>query len=125
MTAYLPSPTVAAFDLGPLTIRAYALCILLGILLAVWLTGRRLEARGIERGIVLDVSAYAVILGIIGGRLYHVITTPEPYFGEGGNPLDALKIWNGGLGIWGAISLGALGAWIGCRRAGIPYRGIQ
>ncbi|MBT9257043.1 prolipoprotein diacylglyceryl transferase [Phycicoccus sp. MAQZ13P-2] len=121
MTTYLPSPTVAAFDLGPLTIRAYALCILAGIVLAVWLTGRRLAARGVDSGVALDVSAYAVILGIIGGRLYHVITTPEPYWGEGGRPLDALKIWNGGLGIWGAIALGAVGVWIGCRRAGVPF----
>ncbi|WP_404347891.1 prolipoprotein diacylglyceryl transferase [Phycicoccus jejuensis] len=121
MTTYLPSPTVAAFDLGPLTIRAYALCILAGIVLAVWLTGRRLAARGVDSGVALDVSAYAVILGIIGGRLYHVITTPEPYWGEGGHPLDALKIWNGGLGIWGAIALGAVGVWIGCRRAGVPF----
>ncbi|QKE84907.1 prolipoprotein diacylglyceryl transferase [Arthrobacter sp. NEB 688] len=121
MTTYLPSPTVAAFDLGPLTIRAYALCILAGIVLAVWLTGRRLAARGVDSAVALDVSAYAVILGIIGGRLYHVVTTPGPYFGEGGHLVDALKIWNGGLGIWGAIALGAVGVWIGCRRAGVPF----
>ena len=121
MTAYLPSPTVAAFHLGPLTVRAYALCILAGIVLAVWLTGRRLAQRGVDSGVALDVSAYAVILGIIGGRLYHVITTPEPYWGKGGHPIDALKIWNGGLGIWGAIALGALGVWIGCRRANVPF----
>jgi prolipoprotein diacylglyceryl transferase len=62
-----------------------------------------------------------VLFGIVGGRIYHVITTPGPYWGEGGNPLDALRIWNGGLGIWGAISLGALGAWIGCRRHGVGF----
>ena len=59
--------------------------------------------------------------GIVGGRLYHVITTPQPYFGEGGHPLNAFKIWQGGLGIWGAVALGALGAWIGCRRRGVPF----
>ncbi|GGL24829.1 prolipoprotein diacylglyceryl transferase [Phycicoccus endophyticus] len=121
MTTVLPSPTVAAFHLGPLTVRAYALCILAGIVLAVWLTGRRLGRRGVDPGVALDVAAYAVVLGILGGRLYHVVTTPEPYWGEGGHPLDALKIWNGGLGIWGAISLGALGVWVGCRRAGVPF----
>lgn len=121
MLAYLPSPTTGAFHLGPLTIRAYALCILLGIVVAVWMTGRRLRPRGYEDGVVLDVAAYAVILGIIGGRLYHVVTTPGPYFGEGGHVVDALKIWNGGLGIWGAVALGAVGAWIGCRRAGISF----
>lgn len=117
----LPSPTVGAFDLGPLTLHAYALCILAGIFVAIWLTQRRLEARGGEPGQVLDIATYAVPAGIIGGRLYHVISSPQPYFGEGGNPIDALKIWEGGLGIWGAISLGALGAWWGARRLGIPF----
>ncbi len=124
MTAFpatIPSPAVGVVHLGPLPVRMYALCILLGIVVAVWLTGRRLVPRGGEPGQALDVAAYAVIFGIVGGRLYHVITTPDPYWGAGGRPLDALKIWEGGLGIWGAISLGALGAWIGCRRAGISF----
>ncbi|MGB7820229.1 MAG: prolipoprotein diacylglyceryl transferase [Ornithinibacter sp.] len=121
MTATIPSPTVGVFTLGPFPVRMYALCILIGIVLAVWLTGRRLVPRGGEPGQALDVAAYAVLFGIVGGRLYHVITTPGPYWGEGGQPLDALKIWQGGLGIWGAVALGALGAWIGCRRAGISF----
>jgi prolipoprotein diacylglyceryl transferase len=103
-------------------VRAYALCILAGIVLAVWLTGRRLEARGTLRTKSLDVAAYAVPFGIVGGRLYHVITSWQPYFGKGGHPIDALKIWHGGLGIWGAIALGALGAWLGCRKFGVPFR---
>jgi len=121
VTSYIPSPTVGVFHLGPLPLRMYALCILAGIVLAVWLTGRRMVSRGGEPGQVLDVAAWAVLFGIVGGRLYHVITTPGPYWGEGGHPADALKIWNGGLGIWGAVSLGALGAWIGCRRHGISF----
>lgn len=121
MLLAIPSPTVSAFQVGPLTIHAYALCILAGIFLAIWLTQRRLEARGGEPGQVLDIATYAVPAGIIGGRIYHVISSPQPYFGEGGNPLDALKIWEGGLGIWGAIAFGALGAWWGTRRAGIPF----
>ena len=121
MLLAIPSPTVSAFEVGPLTIHAYALCILAGIFLAIWLTQRRLEARGGEPGQVLDIATYAVPAGIIGGRVYHVISSPEPYFGEGGNPVDALKIWEGGLGIWGAIAFGALGAWYGTRRVGIPF----
>jgi prolipoprotein diacylglyceryl transferase len=121
VTSYLPSPTVGVFNLGPLPIRMYALCILVGIVVAVWLTGRRLVPRGGEPGQALDVAAWGVLFGIVGGRLYHVITTPGPYWGEGGHPLDALKIWNGGLGIWGAIALGALGVYIGCRRSGISF----
>ncbi len=103
-------------------VRAYALCILTGIVLAVWLTGRRLEARGTPSTRSLDVAAYAVPFGIVGGRVYHLITSWQPYFGPGGHPMDALKIWHGGLGIWGAIALGALGAWLGCRKYGVPFR---
>ncbi len=121
LPASIPSPTVGVIHLGPLPVRMYALCILVGIVVAVWLTGRRLEARGGEPGQALDVAAYAVLFGIVGGRLYHVITTPGPYWGPDGHPVDALKVWQGGLGIWGAIALGALGAWIGCRRAGISF----
>ena len=121
MLASLPSPTVGAFHLGPLTIHAYALCILAGIFVAVWLTQKRLEDRGGREGAALDVATYAVPAGIIGGRIYHVVSSPQAYFGAGGNPLDALKIWEGGLGIWGAIAVGALGAWWGCRRAGVRF----
>jgi len=117
----IPSPTTGAWHLGPLTIHAYALCILAGIGLAIWLTGRRLEERGLSSEHTLDVAGWAVPFGIVGGRLWHVITSPQAYFGEGGHPLDALKIWQGGLGIWGAVALGALGAWIGCRRSGVPF----
>jgi prolipoprotein diacylglyceryl transferase len=62
-----------------------------------------------------------VPFGIIGGRIYHLITSPQAYFGEGGNPWNAVKVWEGGLGIWGAIALGALGAYIGCRRQGVRF----
>lgn len=121
MIASLPSPTVGVWHLGPFPLRMYAVCILLGIVVAVWLTGRRLVDRGYEAGQALDVAAYAVPFGIVGGRIYHVITTPEPYWGERGNPVDALKIWEGGLGIWGAIALGAFGIWVGCRQVGIRF----
>jgi prolipoprotein diacylglyceryl transferase len=118
--ASIPSPTQAVWHLGPLPIRAYALCIIAGIVLCVWIGDRRWLARGGAPNEVLDLAVWAVPFGIVGGRLYHVITTPEPYFGSGGHPLRAFAIWDGGLGIWGAIALGALGAWIGCRRKGIP-----
>jgi prolipoprotein diacylglyceryl transferase len=118
--AAIPSPTRGVWDLGPLPIRGYALCIIAGIVVCCWIGERRWVARGGAPGDVLDIAVWAVPFGIVGGRLYHVITTPEPYFGAGGDPLRALAIWEGGLGIWGAIALGALGAWIGCRRKGIP-----
>jgi prolipoprotein diacylglyceryl transferase len=106
--------------LGPVPIRAYALCIIAGIVVAVVWGERRFVARGGEPGTVTDVAVFAVPFGLVGGRLYHVATDWRTYFGPGGNPVDALKIWHGGLGIWGAIALGAVGAWIGCRRRGVP-----
>ena len=126
-TAYLasiPSPDrgVWELDLGFLTlpIRAYALCIITGIVVAIWWGERRFVARGGQKGDVLDIAVFAVPFGLIGGRLYHVATDYYRYFGEGKNPLNALRVWDGGLGIWGAIALGGVGAWIGCRRKGIP-----
>ncbi|MDQ2755884.1 MAG: prolipoprotein diacylglyceryl transferase [Actinomycetota bacterium] len=115
----LPSPTSGVWHLGFFPVRGYAMCILAGIVVAVWITQKRLADRGGREGLALDISAWAVPFGILGGRIYHLITSPQAYFGEGGHPLDALKIWNGGLGIWGAVALGAVGALIGCRRHGI------
>jgi prolipoprotein diacylglyceryl transferase len=119
--AAIPSPAQGVWHLGPVPVRAYALCILAGIVIAVMIAERRVVARGGPAGAVLDVSAWAVPFGIVGARLYHVITSPQAYFGAGGSPVDALKIWQGGLGIWGAIAAGAHGAWIGCRRVGLPF----
>jgi prolipoprotein diacylglyceryl transferase len=119
--AAMPSPTVGVWHLFGVPIRAYALCILVGIVVAIWMTERRMRDRGGQPGAVLDVSVYAVLFGIVGGRLYHVLSSPDAYFGPGGNPWHALRIWEGGLGIWGAIALGALGAWVGCRRHGVRF----
>lgn len=118
--AYIPSPSSGELQLGPLPLRGYALCILVGIFLAVWLGGRRWVARGGRPGTVTDIAVWAVPFGLVGGRLYHVVTDHQLYFGEGRDWVDAFKVWEGGLGIWGAIALGAVGAWIGCRRRGIP-----
>ncbi|APU20022.1 prolipoprotein diacylglyceryl transferase [Actinoalloteichus sp. GBA129-24] len=118
--ASIPSPDQGVWRIGPLSLRAYAICILIGIVAAIWWGERRWAARGGEQGTVLDVAVFAVPFGLIGGRLYHVATDYHLYFGEGRNPLDIFAIWNGGLGIWGAIALGGVGAWIACRRRGIP-----
>lgn len=120
LLATIPSPDRGVWHLGPLPIRAYALCIIAGIVVAIWWGERRWVARGGIKGEVTDIAVWAVPFGLVGGRLYHVITDNQKYFGPGKNPLAALEIWNGGLGIWGAIALGAVGAWIGCRRRGIP-----
>ncbi|MBY6435265.1 prolipoprotein diacylglyceryl transferase [Rhodococcus kroppenstedtii] len=120
LLAYIPSPPQGVWYVGPLALRAYALFIIIGIVVAIVWGDRRWVARGGDKGTVLDVAVWAVPFGLIGGRLYHVITDAPTYFGEGGNPVDALKIWQGGLGIWGAVLLGGVGAWIACRRRGIP-----
>lgn len=118
--ASIPSPPDSVWHLGPVPIRAYALTIILGVLVAVWLGERRWVARGGSPGVVQDIAVWAVPFGLVGARLYHVITDYQLYFGPGDTWIDAFKIWQGGLGIWGAIPLGALGAWIACRRRGIP-----
>ena len=118
--ATIPSPDRGVWHLGPIPIRAYALCIIAGIILAIWWGERRWIARGGTSGTIVDIAVFAVPFGLVGGRLYHVATDWYRYFGPGKHPLDALRIWDGGLGIWGAIALGAVGAWIGCRVKGVP-----
>lgn len=109
----IPTPSISVFHIGPLTVHAYALCIITGVAIAIWLSNRRFVARfPSARGVVSDVAIIAVPFGVIGGRLYHVVTTPEKYFGTNGHPGDIVKIWQGGLGIWGAIFLGGVGAFL-------------
>ncbi len=119
----IPSPDLAwsAFGVGPLTVRTYALCLLAGIAAAIWLTSRRLDARGGPEGVVLDVVMWAVPFGVIGARLYHVLTHWGDYFGAGQDPMRALYVWEGGIAILGSLIGGAVGAYIGCRRAGIRF----
>jgi len=129
--AYIPSPPQGVWHLGPVPVRAYALFIIIGIVVALVLGQRRWEARGGARegawsdedhgAVVYDIALWAVPFGLVGGRLYHVMTDWRTYFGEDGAGLaGAFRIWDGGLGIWGAVALGGVGAWIGCRRRGIP-----
>lgn len=123
----IPSPSWSGFDIplpwGTLRIHAYALCILAGIIVGLWLTSVRWKRRGTPEGSLWDIAIWAIPLGIIGGRLYHVFSSPDAYFGPGFDGTGDLslipQIQRGGLGIWGAVLLGAVGAWIGCRRAGV------
>jgi prolipoprotein diacylglyceryl transferase len=119
--AYIPSPSQGVWHIGPVPLRAYALFIIVGIIAALLIGDRRWVARGGEPGVIYDIALWAVPFGLIGGRLYHVITDWRTYFGEDGAGLaGAFRIWDGGLGIWGAVALGGVGAWIGCRQKGIP-----
>ncbi|WP_129787541.1 prolipoprotein diacylglyceryl transferase [Promicromonospora panici] len=123
VTTEIPSPAEHTWYLGIFPLRAYALAILAGIVIAVWMTARRWKARGGNPEDVLEIAFWAVPFGIVGGRIYHVLSSPDRYFGEdfsgGGDPVKAFYVWEGGLGIWGAVALGAVGAWIGCRRLGV------
>ncbi len=117
--AFIPSPSTGVLHLGPLPLRAYAACILLGVVVAVILGERRWVARGGAKGLVTDVASIGVPCGLVGARIYHVITSPAAYFGKDGVPLHALFIWRGGLGIWGGVLGGALGAAVVLRRRGV------
>jgi prolipoprotein diacylglyceryl transferase len=116
---FIPSPSQGVWHLGPLPVRGYALSILAGILVAVWIGERRWIARGGRESEVVDLALWAVPFGLVGGRLYHVATDWQRFFGADGNPWEIVYVWHGGLGIWGAIALGAVGIIIGARRKGI------
>ncbi|MGM1030532.1 MAG: prolipoprotein diacylglyceryl transferase [Actinomycetota bacterium] len=102
-------------------IQTYALCILAGIVVATVLTGWRLRQRGVDAGYVIDIGVWAVLLGIVAARAFHVVTHPDDYFGPGRDPMTALYIWEGGIAIFGALIGGAIGVWIGCRQTGVRF----
>jgi prolipoprotein diacylglyceryl transferase len=123
LVASIPSPSNGVLHLGPLPLRAYALMVILGIVAAVVIGDRRWVARGGAQGTVGEMAVWAVPAGLIGARIYHVVTDPELYFGKGAESagwVGAFEIWNGGLAIWGAIAGGVLGAWFALHRRGIP-----
>ncbi len=119
--ASIPSPSISYFDLGPFRIHIYALCILLGIVLAVWMTSSRLTARGGRPGAVLDIVLWAVPLGIVGARFYHVFTHVNDYFYAGADLWRVFFIWEGGNAIFGSLIGGAIGVYIGCRQTGVRF----
>ena len=124
--AYIPSPSQGVWHLGRVPLRAYALFIIVGIVAALVIGDRRWAARGGEPGVIYDIALWAVPFGLVGGRLYHVITDWRTYFGDdGAGFFAALRIWDGGLGIWGAVALGGVGAWIGVSATGDPAAGFR
>ncbi|NEM89789.1 prolipoprotein diacylglyceryl transferase [Galbitalea soli] len=121
--ASIPSPPSAwaQFSIGPLTIHTYAICILIGMVAAIIITQSRLTRRGAPSGVVLDIVFWAIPLGIVGARFYHVFTHVGDYFFPGANLWNVFAIWDGGNALYGSLIGGAIGAWIGCRRYGIRY----
>lgn len=111
----LPSPSSGSLELGPLRLNAYGLMIALGAIAATWLVGRRLESRSWgTRDDASSIAVWAVPAGVVGARIYHVVTDWERFTDS---PVDVLKIWKGGLGIWGGLVLGTIvGLWVARRR---------
>ena len=121
MSFSIPSPPVSVWYLGPIPIRAYAIALLLGIILAIYIGDRRYRRMGGPKDTYIDVAVWAVVLGIIFARIYYVVSTPDAYFGPNGNPIDAFKIWEGGIAILGSLMGGALGIFIGLKRRGLRF----
>jgi prolipoprotein diacylglyceryl transferase len=117
----IPSPDVSSFELGPIRVHFYALFILIGIALAIWIGSRRFRQRGGQAGMILDIALWAVPFGIVGGRIFHVLTHWDYYFYAGADLSKVFAVWEGGLAIFGALLLGSVGAFIGARTAGIKF----
>jgi prolipoprotein diacylglyceryl transferase len=120
----IPSPSANTWYVGPFPLRAYALCIIAGIIVALIIATRRWQARGGTADSMELIVVVGVPFGIVGARIYHVITDNQLYFGPGQQPLDALKIWQGGLGVWGAIAFGVLGGYLVARRRRIAFPAV-
>ena len=120
----LPSPSTNVWHIGAFPLRAYALCIIAGIIVAMIIATRRWQARGGTADSMEMMVVVGVPFGIVGARLYHVITDYQLYFGPGRQPLNALKIWEGGLGLWGAIAFGVLGGYLVARRRKIAFPAV-
>ncbi|MCC6495461.1 MAG: prolipoprotein diacylglyceryl transferase [Propionibacteriaceae bacterium] len=124
MTLFIPSPSISSFQIGPLTIHIYALCLITGII-AAWIIGlRRWRARGGTTETFETVLVWTIPLGIVGARIYHVLTHLGDYFAPGINPWSVLFIWEGGIAIYGAVGFGALACWWACRRQRISFTAL-
>jgi prolipoprotein diacylglyceryl transferase len=117
--AYLPSPASSVWHVGAIAVRAYALCMVVGVVAALWLTDRRYRKATGQRGVILDLATVAVPVGFVGARIYSVLADFDLYFGPGRDWTDVLRVWRGGMGVAGAVAAGALAAWVYCRRTGI------
>lgn len=112
LIASIPSPGTNSLEIGPLTFNAYGLCIGLGVIAAIFIAQRRWAARGGDPEEVFQIAIWAVPAGVIGARIYHIITDWRP-IGEW------LKIWNGGLGIPGGLIAGIGVGYLVARRNGV------
>jgi prolipoprotein diacylglyceryl transferase len=117
--AFLPSPARGLWHVGPIPVRASALCIVAGVAVGLWIAGRRYRRIGGREGVILALAALAVPAGLVGARVYSVLTEYPLYFGPGRDWANVVRIWSGGLGLPGAMAGAALAAWLYCRRTGV------
>ena len=122
ISAGFPAPPMRGLDLpGPFFIAFYTVAIMLGIVLAVVIATRLWKSRGGNSDDIFSAMLWAVLIGILGARIYHVVSSPDAYFGEDGDFLRAFQIWQGGLSIIGAVAAGSAAVWFFCRRQGIKF----
>lgn len=117
--AYLPSPATGVWHLAVIPVRGYALCVLAAVVVGLWLTDRRYRLEGGRQGVILDLATVAVPVGLVGARAYSVVTDFGRYFGPGRDWTDLLRVWDGDMGVAGAVAAGAVAAWVYCRRTGL------
>ena len=117
--ASIPSPSHAAWHLGPLTVRAYALCVIAGMIVAVAVACRRYRRSGGRAGVILDVAAWAVPFGLAGALVHTILLDSRRGFGDEYRLWHAATVGVAAIGVPGAVALGAAGAWIACRRSGV------
>ncbi len=123
MILFIPSPSISSFQVGPLTIHIYALCLITGIVFA-WMIGvRRWRARGGRTESFETILLWAIPIGIVGARIYHVLTHLGDYVGPTATQ-HWWAIWEGGIAIYGAIGAGALAAWIAARRQKVAFAAL-
>ncbi|MEN9679753.1 MAG: hypothetical protein RLZ57_882 [Actinomycetota bacterium] len=115
MDRKIPTPSISVIEIGPVTIHIYALCIIVGIGAAIFIAKSRYK----NPEVISDLAFYAIPGGVIGARIYHVLTSPENYQGE--NWTNIFKIWEGGLGIWGAIAGGAIAVWFKSKKLNLDF----
>jgi prolipoprotein diacylglyceryl transferase len=114
--ASLPGPFSGQWHVGPLPVHGYALCLVLGVLAALWVAERRYRAVGGRPWLIVDIATVAVPAGLLGARLYRVVTDPQQYFGHGHDWVNILRIWDSGIGLPGAAVAGLAAALLWCRR---------
>ncbi|HJF76275.1 MAG TPA: prolipoprotein diacylglyceryl transferase, partial [Brevibacterium linens] len=101
---------------------AWVVFTVLGIGLALWMTSIQWRARGGHKGDLWAITVVGLPAAVVGGRLGHLLSAPETYFGPDGSPLRALAVWDGGFSFWGATILGFLSVWVLTRIQGIRFR---